>query len=78
MAITCAVIVDTAEATEVTGFIRRNMAFLKKNPALRDRIQWLLENNRAFLVLPTREGLVAELSYPMIEAVTLMQRRGCR
>lgn len=72
------IFVDTAEADILNDFLRRNMNTLKKNPRLCGRVTHLIDSGQAIIFLASKTGLVAEMSYPMLEVVSLMKRGGCK
>lgn len=72
------IFVDATEADSLNDFLRRNMNTLKKNPRLCNRVTHLIDSGQAIIFLTSKTGLVAEMSYPMLEVVSLMKRGGCK
>lgn len=69
---------DTTEMTETTLFLKRNMPTLRANPPLLHRTTLLINTGQAFIYLTSKQGLIAEMSYPLLEIVSMMRKGGCR
>ena len=72
------VFLDCSEIEETTLFLKRNMPTLRANPGLMRKVTSIINSGQAFIWLMSKHGLVAEMGYPLLEVVSLMQKGGCR
>jgi hypothetical protein len=70
--------VDMSEVNATTAFLKRNVAVLRDNPHLYESVSQLISAGKAVIFLSSKTGLVGEMSYPMLEIVSLMKHNGCR